>query len=46
MSQNIPIIETELPSEGPVDHSISDEAVNWFIEQILDDTQPDFWWIY
>lgn len=45
MSQNIPIIETD-SSEQEENTIVSNEAANWFIEQILDDTQPDFWWIY
>ena len=26
--------------------TMEDEADDWFIDQILNNTQPDFWWVY
>ena len=29
-----------------IDEPMMNESDDWFLNQILDNTQPDFWWVY
>ena len=45
---NIPTTEM-LPNEEVVqqiEETMENEQDDWFIEQIMDKNQPEFWWVY
>lgn len=46
---NIPQEEQQFTQEEQlqqIQQTMENESDDWFLNQIIDNTQPDFWWVY